>query len=109
MRMRAPAPDERKPRPFIFTDSTGAKILKQYKDIKTIPIMKTFEVYTVDTIGSQITGSEAHRETVPAWLAPMVAEQIKNHGFCYCNFGTVEFIAYPTQEAAEHAIEWSLN
>ena len=71
--------------------------------------MKTFEVYTVATIGGQITGSEAHRETVPAWLAPMVAEQINNHGFCYCNFGTVEFIAYPTQEAAEHAIEWSLN
>lgn len=71
--------------------------------------MKTFEVYTVDTIGGQITGSEAYRETVPAWLAPMVAEQINNHGFCYCNFGTGEFIAYPTQEAAEHAIEWSLN
>ena len=43
--------------------------------------MKTVEVYTVDTIGGQITGSEAHRETVPAWLAPMVAEQIKNNGF----------------------------
>ena len=28
--------------------------------------METFEVYTVATIGGQITGSVAYRETVPA-------------------------------------------
>ena len=71
--------------------------------------MKTFEVYTVATTGGQITGSVAYRETVPAWLVPMLAEQINDHGSCYCNFGGGEFIAYPTREAAEWAIEWSLN
>ena len=71
--------------------------------------MEPFEVYTVAATGGQITGSVAYRDTVPAWLAPMVAEQINDHGFCYCNFGLGEFIAYPTREAAENAIEWSLN
>lgn len=71
--------------------------------------MKTLTVYTVSTIGGQITGGEACREEVPAWLAPMVEEQINNRGFCYCNFGPDEFICYPTKEAADRAIEWSLN
>ena len=71
--------------------------------------MKTLTVYTVATIGGQITGGEAYLEEVPAWLAPMIEEQINNRGFCFCNFGAGEFICYPTKEAAEHAIEWSLN
>lgn len=72
--------------------------------------MKQLVVFTIAAYGGQVTGTEINREVVPAWLAPMVADQIARFGYCNCRFDSCpEFIAYPTREAAEHAIAWSLN
>lgn len=67
------------------------------------------EVYTVAAKGGQIVGYEAQRDTLPGWLAPIVKEQINNHGFCLWNDGYFECIIYPTKEAAENAINWAIN
>lgn len=41
------------------------------------------KVYTVNTIGGQITGNEAIEEEVPAWLYNAINDTIKKNGFCY--------------------------
>lgn len=41
-------PDERKPRPFIFADSTGAKLKVIHKVKSKISVMKTYTHYLYD-------------------------------------------------------------
>lgn len=70
---------------------------------------KNMEVYTIDTTGGQITGMEAIRGEIPAWLAAVVADRFREYGYCYWRDADGECIMYPTREAAEHAIRWTVE
>lgn len=67
------------------------------------------EVYTVPTIGGQITHFEATREILPNWLAALVSEHFAQKGFCFWRDPDRECIIYPTREAAERAINWAIE
>lgn len=67
------------------------------------------EVYTVPTIGGQITGLEATREPIPTWLAALLSEHFAKHGFCFWRDSERECIIYPTKQAAENAIKWTVE
>ena len=49
-----------KPRPFIFTDSTGAKLIKVHKVNKSHSIMKVFAVTTTTTTPANLKGMAKH-------------------------------------------------
>lgn len=65
------------------------------------------KVYTVDTIGGQITGNEAIEEEVPAWLYNAINDTIKKNGFCYYSDEDRECVIYLDALSAEKAIEWT--
>lgn len=51
-------------------------------------------VYTVETIGGQITRYEANKENLPKFLEKPVKESFKKYGFCM--WKTPEYISYIT-------------
>lgn len=67
------------------------------------------EVYIVETTGGQITGYEAIKANVPQFLDGEVSEQFRKRGFCFGKFPELECIIFPTKEAAERAIEWTIK
>ena len=67
------------------------------------------EVYTVETIGGQITSYEPNREILPVFLEKPVKESFKERGFCMWKSTDYECIIYPTLEAALHAIQWTIE
>lgn len=66
-------------------------------------------VYTVETIGGQITSYEANRENLPKFLEKPVKESFKKYGFCMWKTLEYECIIYPTLQAAQHAIQWTIE
>lgn len=65
-------------------------------------------VYTVETIGGQITGYEVNKENLPKFLEKPVKEGFKKYGFCMWKTPEYECIIYPTLQAAQHAIQWTI-
>lgn len=74
--------------------------------LKTLYIMI---VYTVETIGGQITSYEANKENLPKFLEKPVKESFKKYGFCMWKTPEYECIIYPTLQAAQHAIQWTIE
>lgn len=66
-------------------------------------------VYTVETIGGQITSYEANKENLPKFLEKPVKESFKKYGFCMWKTPEYECIIYPTLQAAQHAIQWTIK
>lgn len=66
-------------------------------------------VYTVETIGGQITSYEANRENLPKFLEKPVKESFKKYGFCMWKTLEYECIIYPTLQAAQRAIQWTIE
>jgi hypothetical protein len=66
-------------------------------------------VYTVETIGGQITSYEANKENLPKFLEKPVKESFKKYGFCMLKTPEYECIIYPTLQAAQHAIQWTIE
>ena len=66
-------------------------------------------VYTVETIGEQITSYEANKENLPKFLEKPVKESFKKYGFCMWKTPEYECIIYPTLQAAQHAIQWTIE
>nr|DAO11238.1 MAG TPA: hypothetical protein [Herelleviridae sp.] len=66
-------------------------------------------VYTVETIGGQITSYEANKENLPKFLEKPVRESFKKYGFCMWKTPEYECIIYPTLQAAQHAIQWTIE
>jgi hypothetical protein len=66
-------------------------------------------VYTVETIGGQITSYEANEENLPKFLEKPVKESFKKYGFCMWKTPEYECIIYPTLQAAQHAIQWTIE
>ena len=67
----------------------------------------TMKVYTINTIGGQITGNEAIEEEVPAWLYNAINDTIKKNGFCYYSDENRECVIYLDTVAAQKAIDWT--
>lgn len=65
------------------------------------------KVYTIDTIGGQITGNEAIEEEVPTWLYNVINDTIKKNNFCHYSDENRECAIYLTIEAAQKAIDWT--
>lgn len=64
---------------------------------------------TVETIGGQITSYEANKENLPRFLEKPVKESFKKYGFCMWKTPEYECIIYPTLQAAQHAIQWTIE
>ena len=67
------------------------------------------EVYTVETIGGQITSYEPNRENITGFLEELVKESFKERGYCMWESPDYECIIYPTLQAALHAIQWTIE
>ena len=66
---------------------------------------KTIQVFAVTTNGGQIEYDQVPQPvTVPAFLAPLVAQSFAKYGFCADEFANY----YPTESAAARAINWAL-
>lgn len=66
-------------------------------------------VYVKETIGGQITSYEANKEKLPKFLERPVKESFKKYGFCMWKTPEYECIIYPTLQAAQHAIQWTIE
>lgn len=75
----------------------------------TIKPIYNMIVYTVETIGGQITSYEANKENLPKFLEKPVKESFKKYGFCMWKTPEYECIIYPTLQAAQHAIQWTIE
>lgn len=75
----------------------------------TSPYRFIMIVYTVETIGGQITSYEANKENLPKFLEKPVKESFKKYGFCMWKTPEYECIIYPTLQAAQHAIQWTIE
>lgn len=75
----------------------------------TIKPIYNMIVYTVETIGGQITSYEANKENLPKFLEKPVKESFKKYGFCMWTTPEYECIIYPTLQAAQHAIQWTIE
>lgn len=62
-----------------------------------------------ETIGGQITSYEANKEKLPGFLERPVKESFKKYGFCMWKTPEYECIIYPTLQAAQHAIQWTIE
>lgn len=66
-------------------------------------------VYTAGTIGGQITGYEADKGNLPGFSEKPVKESFKEYGFRMWETPECECIIYPTLQAAQHAIQWTIG
>lgn len=52
---------------------------------------------------------KANKENLPKFLEKPVKESFKKYGFCMWKTPEYECIIYPTLQAAEHAIQWTIE
>lgn len=50
-----------------------------------------------------------YKENLPKFLEKPVKESFKKYGFCMWKTPEYECIIYPTLQAAQHAIQWTIE